>query len=210
MPDLSGDVVNILLNLHSMEHQQDFGSSNKIIMPNAPQLIRPMVDRGTSQEIWLDFIRRWEAFKIGLGISNQNASIQLFQCAQDKLGDLMLVSDPRLMAKSESYFAKLMESIAVIKDAIGVKRAELMNLYQDHDEPFRTFVTRVRSKAKTCNFNTISECNCGISIMKSYTDEAIKNNMLAGVGDGDIRREVLSTEDILSRSSFYIISIESK
>ena len=35
--------------------------------------------------------------------------------------------------------------------------------------------------------------------------------MLAGVGDDDIRREVLSTEDILSRSSYDIIFlIESK
>ena len=35
--------------------------------------------------------------------------------------------------------------------------------------------------------------------------------MLAGVGDDDIRREVLCTEDILSRSSFEIVSlIESK
>ena len=40
-----------------------------------------------------------------------------------------------MMAKSESYIAKLMESIAVIKVAIGVKRVELMNLHQEHDEP---------------------------------------------------------------------------
>ena len=47
--------------------------------------------------------------------------------------------------------------------------------------------------------------------MTSYTEEAIKAVMLAGVRDDDIRREVLSTEDILSRSSFDIISfIESK
>ena len=115
------------------------------------------------------------------------------------------------MAKSESYVAKLMESIAVIKVAIGVKRAELMNLHQDHDEPFRTFATRVSSKAETCNFTTVSENDCGKSNVTSYTVEAIKDVMLAGVGDDDIRREVLSTEDILSRSSFDIISfIESK
>ena len=59
-------------------------------MPNEPQLIRPRVDRGISQETWLAFIRRWEAFKIGSTISSQNASIQLFQCVHDKLGDLML------------------------------------------------------------------------------------------------------------------------
>ena len=35
--------------------------------------------------------------------------------------------------------------------------------------------------------------------------------MLAGVGEEDIRRKILSTEDISSRSSFEIISfIESK
>ena len=61
----------------------------------------------------------------------------------------MLASDPRLMSESESYVAKLIESIAVIKVAIGVRRAKLMSLYQDHDKPFRTFANRVRSKAET-------------------------------------------------------------
>ena len=85
------------------------------IMPNAPQLIRPRVDRGIRQEIWLFFTCRWDAFKIGSKISSQNASIQLFPCAHDKLGDLMLANDPRLVAKSDEYVAKLMESVAVIK-----------------------------------------------------------------------------------------------
>ena len=93
-PDLSDDVVSSLLNLHQMEHKQDSGSSNNGVMPNAPQLIRPRVDRGISQETWLAFIRRWEVLNIGSNIINQNASIQLFQCAQDKLGNLMLAGDP--------------------------------------------------------------------------------------------------------------------
>ena len=86
----------------------------------------------------------------------------------------MLASDPRLMSESESYVAKLIESIAVIKVAIGVRRAELMNLHQYHDEPFRTFANRVQSKAETCNFTTVSECDCGKSNVTSYTEEAIK------------------------------------
>ena len=94
----------------------------------------------------------------------------------------MLASDPRLMAKSESYVAKLMESITFIKVAIDVRRAELMNLHQDHNEPFRTFPTRVRSKAETCNFTTVSECDCEKINVTSYTEEVIKDVMLAGVG----------------------------
>ena len=105
----------------------------------------------------------------------------------------MLANDPQLMAKSESYVAKLMESIAVIKIDIGVKRAEVMCLRKDHDEPFTTFAIRVRSKTETCNFTTVSECDCGKRNVTSYTEEAIKDVILAGVGDDDIRRELLST-----------------
>ena len=155
-PDESSDVVCCLLGLHKVEHEQSSGSSSHTLVQNAPQLNRPRVDRGINQETWLAFIRRWEAFKIGSNIGSENAGIQLFQCAQDKLGDLMLANDPRLLTKTENYVAKLMESVAVIKVAIGVKRAELMGMCQGHDDPFRTFVTRVRSKAETCNFTTVS------------------------------------------------------
>ena len=38
----------------------------------------------------------------------------------------MLVNDPLLMSKSENYVVKLMESVAIIKVAIDLNRAELM------------------------------------------------------------------------------------
>ena len=37
------------------------------------------------------------------------------------------------MAKSEEYVVKLIESVAVIKVSVGVKRAELVISHQDHD-----------------------------------------------------------------------------
>ena len=47
--------------------------------------------------------------------------------------------------------------------------------------------------------------------LTNYTEEANKVVMLTGVGDEDISRKVLSNENILSRSSFEIISfIKSK
>ena len=40
----------------------------------------------------------------------------------------MLANYPRLMAKSEEHVAKLIDSVAVIKVTVGVKRAGLMSL----------------------------------------------------------------------------------
>ena len=116
-----------------------------------------------------------------------------------------------LVAKSEEYVAKLIESVVVIKFAMAVKRAEVMSLHQEHDEPLRTFTTRISSIVETCNFTTVSERKFGKKNMTNYTEEAIEDVMVAGIGDDGIRREVLSTKDIFSRSSFDIISFsESK
>ena len=65
-----------------------------------------------------------------------------------------------------------MELVAIIKVVIDVKRAEFMGLYQDHDEPFRTFATRIRSKAKTCK--SVS-ANVGISIFNSTLNRYLIN-----------------------------------
>ena len=133
--------------MHKVEYEKNSGFSKAVIRPNAPQVTRPRIERGISYETWLAFICRWKLFKTGSNISSQNVSIQFFQCANDKLGDHILVNGPRLMAKSEEHVAKLMESVGVKKVAIGVKRAELMSLHQEHNKSFRTFATRVCSKA---------------------------------------------------------------
>ena len=69
-----------------------------------------------------------------------------------------------------------------------------MSLHQDNDESFKTFATRVHSKAETCDFTTVSEWKFGKKNVTSYTEEAVKNMMLVDVGDDDLRRVVLSTE----------------
>ena len=76
---------------------------------------------GSAKKHCFFLVHKWEAFKNGSNISSRNASIQLFQCAHYKLGDLMLANNPRLMAKSEQCVSKFMGSVEVIKVAIGVK-----------------------------------------------------------------------------------------
>ena len=98
-----------------------------------------------------------------------------------------------------------MESVAVIKVSLSFKRAKLVSFCQDQYEPFRKSTTCVLSKAKTCNFTTVIESECRKKNVTKYTEEVIKDMMLAGVGDKDIRKVVLSTENILSRSQFDII-----
>ena len=68
-------------------------------------------------------------------------------------------------------------------------------MHQEHDEPFRTFAARVRGKAETCEFK--AACQCGNVV--NYTDHAIRDVLLSGISDLDIRREVLGTQAILQK-----------
>ena len=61
-----------------------------------------------------------------------------------------------------------MESIAVIKVAVGVTKAEMVSLHQDHDELFRTFALCVMKKAAICKLTTVIECECGKKCYKFY------------------------------------------
>ena len=179
------EIVAPLLNLHAIQHNQQQQPVQQVTV-SAPKLQRPFIDIGVNQESWISFTRRWQTYRRGSNITDGIAAIQLFQCASEKLGDLLLKSDPKLMMRSEDEVLTQMESIAVIKVSLGVTRTELMRITQDNDEAFRTFATRIRGKAETCQFVTSVTCKCGEVNSDDYTEEVTKDVMLAGVNDADI------------------------
>ena len=96
-----------------------------------------------------------------------------------------------------------MERLAVIAVASRVTRAELMQMRQDHDEPFRTFAARVRGKAETCSYHL--KCSCNNTV--DYTDEIIRDVLVAGISDTDIRREIMGTDKILEMPINSVVSL---
>ena len=134
------------------------------------------------------------------------AAIHLFQCASEHLVNLMLNDDREVTKRTEAEVPSLTKKHAVLRVSLGVVRAGFMT--QDSDERFSYFATRVREKASTCEFNIEVRCNkCGETNHTKYTEEVIKDVILAGIADVDIRREVLGIEGIQSRSVNDIIRL---
>ena len=201
--DLPVEIITKLLELHVIQHQQT--QITRSTSMTVPKLTRPLIDIGVNQEAWLTFTRRWD--RRGSGIDDSAAAIQLFQCTSEQLGDLLLKSDPKVTLRTEAQVLALMESIAVIKVSLAVTRSELLRIRQDNDEAFRRYATRVRGKAEICQFARKVTCECGKTIPCEYTEEVIKDVMLAGINDVDIRREILGTEDIHSKSVNEIVTL---
>ena len=140
---------------------------------NGPKLDRPRVQMGISTEEWNMFNRRWNVFKGGSKIDDAMAAPHLFQCASDDLGDALLKIDAHIISKPIDYILDAMKNLAVIPVAMGVVRAELLNMKQKRDEPVRTFCSHIHGKAQTFGSLTTSSCKCSATNNVNYTDNVI-------------------------------------
>ena len=109
---------------------------------------------------------------------------------------MLLKLDQAVTTLPEHEVMEKMRSLAVIPVAKGVLRAELMKLEQSEDENFRAFAARVKGKAETCSFSVEGTCICGLTVTTDYTAEMMRDVLLAGIANLDIRQEALSCEDV--------------
>lgn len=200
-----------LLTNHNLAHQVVTNEANASGRQRGPKLDRPKVDVGIDSESWNMFVRRWETFAVGSDLDDASAPIQLLHCAGETLSEALLKADPAIATRSTTEVLAAMESFAVIRVSRGVKRAELFSMHQDSDEKFRHFAARVRGKAETCGFSLRVACPCGQVNIISYTDETIRDVLLSGIADLDIRREALGIEsDKLSTVNEVIAFVEGR
>uniref|UniRef100_A0A1A8U7Y8 Uncharacterized protein n=1 Tax=Nothobranchius furzeri TaxID=105023 RepID=A0A1A8U7Y8_NOTFU len=159
--DVSEALAVALLANHGLAHQSWTEPAAPVRAPGlpGPAQDRPRVDVGMSIEEWNVFTCRWNLFRAGSGIGDAQAPFQLFQCARPELGDSLLKANPDAATGPVETLLAGMRSLTVIPVATCVLRTELLQLRQDHDEPFRAFAARVRGKAETCAYNAV--CGCG-------------------------------------------------
>ena len=72
-----------------------------------------------------------------------------------------------------------------------VARAALHDMHQDIDEPVRSFCARLMGQANICNYSV--ECpDCKKDV--SYTNHIVRDCVMRGLSDDDIRLDVLGNE----------------
>ena len=207
--DQEASIVAVLLQIHASTHATAAGGGTQV---RGPKLDRPRIDTGADQEAWNTFLRRWDAFRVGSGVSDSMASVQLLQCASEELSERLLKAIPQIEAHPLDEVLRAMQSLAVIPVARGIVRAELMRMRQGNDESFRAFTAKVRGKAETCGFtlNATSPCACRHRFDLDYTVEVIRDVLLAGIGNDDIKQHVLSTEGVAGTSINELVALVEK
>ncbi|XP_048576277.1 uncharacterized protein LOC125557593 [Nematostella vectensis] len=207
--DASEVVAIALLANHNLVHRNEAqpGRLPANTALKGPKLDRPKIDVSVTMEEWNIFTRRWEVIRAGSGIDENSAPSQLFQCAGTELEDSILKANPNAANESLTKLMKAMRSLSIIPIATCVLRTELLQMRQERDESFRSFTAKVRGKAETCAYN--AKCSCSRPV--DYTDHVIRDVIINGLYDNEIRREVLGIDGILEKPINQVIAVvESK
>ena len=160
----------------------------------SPAIDRPKISVGGTEETWSIFLKKWDLFKSGSKIPAAQLNNHLFQCCVDSLGDDLLKGTTDILAESEDTLLAAIKKLAVQPVARGVRRTELMNMQQDSGESIRSFHAKVKGRAATCSY--VVKCSCSPPTNVDYTELVIKDVILNGLADEDIKKEVLGADDL--------------
>ena len=100
-----------------------------------------------------------------------------------------------------------MKKMAVLGLATTIKRTNLMAMKQDHGQTFREFNAHVRANALTCAYSVKCphQC-CAENKAVDYTSLVVKDILISGIEDVEIRKDVLSMKDLDTKSDKDIVT----
>ena len=195
--DVESSAAAMLLLLHNNVHTstpttRTPTASNK---QRAPKLERPKITSGSSEEAWNSFETRWSMFKRGTELSAGECVQHLFECCDEDLSEPLLKRYADAVSSTEANLLAATKQLAVIPVALSVLRAELLSTRQDHGESTWSFFAKIKGKATTCSYSR--QCSSRVCThVNDYTDMFVKDVLIAGLADDEIKKEVLGWTDL--------------
>ena len=153
---------------------------------------RPELAPDGSEEDWFYFEARWTQYKQATSLKGDDVITQLLECCTEQLRrDHHRTFSARAAVATESTILAELKQIAVCKRNKAVNRVKLSTLKQDKGEPVRKFAGRVRSLAVVNGYSVkCINAECGQDVF--YTEAVIADQLIAGLADTEIQRDVLS------------------
>lgn len=165
---------------HDIQTNTAIAAPQRNEMSRAQRTERPKIQKGGSEETWNTFFTRWNNYKKTSGIPESVATGELFECCSLELGDDIIRENPQLLEGAEKDLLAAIKRHAIIPVAKTVRRSDVLQMRQDHDEGVRAFYARVKGKADTCAYIVTCTHNaCGRKV--DYTHGCTKRTTTPGL-----------------------------
>ena len=177
----------------------------------APAMSKPLVfplpklKGGVTEDEFKTFEQEWEVFKKSSYVPKAQTTAYLLNTCDQDLRACVVKEDDKILEKTAVEIVRAIKRLAVVNVATSVLQTELLGLTQQPDEPVRHFAARARGKAANCKLTHVcsrepvlpggTRCDQ----VNSYAEDVVKMVVLFGMCDEDIKREVLGTDDLVSK-----------
>ena len=156
----------------------------------------------------------WKTFKSSnkIRVGSAEEVYQLYECCEKNLQKLLIRENPDILERPESEALEAIKRFAVNKVAISVRRTCLLSMKQQHGETFREYYANVRASADACNFKIKCHHACCTNLADiDYTSLVVKDVIITGIQDTDIRKDVLAWGELDKKDDKDVVTfVESK
>ena len=200
-PDVDSAVGAVILG-HHLSSAHPNPAPTKV--PTIPQ---PKVSGTIYEDEWDSFTREWAVYKGTVSIATEMLPVYLLACCSSDLKSSVEKANPTITTKSETEVLAAIKRHAVVSVAASVLRTELFYMKQDHGETVLAFSSRALGKARNCKLTVRCPHNTDVD----YSEDMVKQVVLAGMSDDEIKRKVLSTpgiDDMSLNDTIAIIEME--
>lgn len=198
----SENVACTMLSSHNAVHlQPPTPTSTHVRTYNKPPPIsRPEIKQDISAEEWYSVQEEWKRYKRITKLPESEFADQLFQCCERPLARLLLKENPDIIEEGEKALTEAIKKMAVLQVAISVRRFKLLSTKQEPGQLFREFFANVRASASTCDYTVpCPHACCREKEHIDYTSRVVKDILVAGIVDNDIRQDVLGNPQLDSK-----------
>ena len=177
-----------------------------------PEVEKPVLKQDITEEEWDSFTQAFRRYKRRIRTPVGHEADDLFDCCEKSLGRLLLKEDPGIIEAGETKLLEAMKKMAVIRVAVSIRRTQLMSMKQEPGQSIREFYANAKAQASTCEYSL----KCGQECCKTkpaidYTASVVKDIIVCGLVDPEIRRDVLELEDLDKKSAIDLVGlVESK
>ena len=187
---LDPNALTVLLTLHARTaHPPAAPTQAPAPRAKAEQVKRPTVTGSGTSEEWNYFTQRWTVYKEATQLEGNNLIYQLLECLDEPLRKDITRAYGTLTEETEDVVLNYIKTLAVRPENTMVARVQLQHLCQDRDEPIRAYCARLKGQASVCKFT--KKCPCDPPQDVDYSTEIIRDTLIRGIDDDDIRLEIM-------------------
>ena len=172
----------------------------------APQVPRPEVKQDITHEEWNSFLEEWKRYKRITEPQTTEIPDQLILCCERSLARLIQKENPDIISEGEDALIEAIERMAVLQVAVSVRRSKLLSTRQEPGQLFREFYANVRATAATCEYSIpCPHPCCATRAHVNYTPRVVKDILIAGIADDEIRKDVLGISKLDTKTDKDIV-----